>query len=277
MRGVAGFMRHIEECRNVSLPGGRLALRLAGTPVGWMRPSLGEALAGYPEIASREDGMDLRTPAALPLIARDLSDRGFFRWRGEAFDVRATPSGPVLARLDRGGLPAFGVEAAGVHLNGLVRRAGGVFLWVARRAATKTLDPGKLDHIVAGGVPAGLTPLATLIKEAGEEAAIPPELAARSTYVATIGYAMERAEGLRRDRILCFDLDLPEDFVPRAVDGEVEDFELWPASRVLEAVRETDLFKFNVNLVLIDLFIRTGLVRGAEAATLRTALAAQTA
>jgi len=256
-------MRHIEECRNASLPGGRMAFRLAATAVGWIRPSLADALAGFPEIAACGDGMDLRAPPALPAIARDLSERGFFGWRGEAFDVRATAAGAVLARLDRGGLPAFGVAATGVHLNGLVRRTGGLCLWVARRAATKTLDPGKLDHIVAGGVPAGLTPLATLIKEAGEEAAIAPDLAARSSYAATIEYAMERAEGLRRDRILCFDLDLPQDFVPRAVDGEVEAFELWPAGRVLEAVRETDLFKFNVNLVLIDLFIRTGLLRGA--------------
>ena len=32
---------------------------------------------------------------------------------------------------------------------------------------------------------------------------------------------------------------------------------------MLETVRETDEFKFNVNLVLIDLFLRRGLVGGA--------------
>jgi hypothetical protein len=48
--------------------------------------------------------------------------------------------------------------------------------------------------------------------------------------------------------------------VPAAVDGEVEAFELWPISRVLETVRETDDFKFNVDLVLIDLFLRLGLI-----------------
>ena len=31
-------------------------------------------------------------------------------------------------------------------------------------------------------------------------------------------------------------------------------------ARVFEAVRDTDQFKFNVNLVLIDLFLRLGLI-----------------
>ena len=88
------------------------------------------------------------------------------------------PMAPVLAQLDRGALPSFGVVAVGVHVNGLVRRPDGVHVWIARRAADKLLDPGKLDHIVAGGVPAGLTPAETLVKEAAEEAAIPASLAA---------------------------------------------------------------------------------------------------
>ena len=103
------------------------------------------------------------------------------------------------------------------------------------------------------------TPAETLVKEAAEEAAIPAELARRAVQVATIDYAMERPEGLRRDLLYCYDLELPEDFVPRAADGEVEAFELWPIARVMETVRDTDEFKFNVNLVLIDLFQRMGL------------------
>jgi thiamine pyrophosphokinase len=83
---------------------------------------------------------------------------------------------------------------------------------------------------------------------------------------------MERPEGLRRDRLYCYDLELPEDFVPRAADGEVEFFELWPVVRAVDAVRETDEFKFNVNLVMIDLFLREGLIGGAAAGVLRAAL-----
>jgi hypothetical protein len=38
-------------------------------------------------------------------------------------------------------------------------------------------------------------------------------------------------------------------------------------------VRGTDDFKFNVNLVMIDLFLREGLVGGREAGELRAGLA----
>ena len=51
-----------------------------------------------------------------------------------------------------------------------------------------------------------------------------------------------------------------------------ESFALWPLRRVLAAVRETDSFKFNVNLVLIDLFLRRGVIAGQAGAALRAAL-----
>ena len=241
------------------LPGERLAFRIGSAQVGWVKPDFAARLAAFPEIIAATDGVTLTDAAALPAIARRLSDAGCYRWRREEFDIRAEPDGPVLARLDRGALPSFGVMAVGVHVNGLVRRPDGLHVWVARRAADKLLDPSKLDHIVAGGVPAGLTPAETLVKEAAEEAAIPASLARRAVPVATITYAMERPEGLRRDLLHCYDLELPEDFRPRAADGEVEAFELWPIARVMQTVRDTDAFKFNVNLVLIDLFQRMGL------------------
>lgn len=255
-----GYLRHIQACNNVELPGGRLPFRIGAAQVGWLKPDFAARLAALPEIGTGAYGLTLSEGAALPPIARRLAEAGCYRWRQEEFDIRAEPDGPVLARLDRGALPTFGVLALGVHVNGLVRRHGGLHVWVARRAAHKHLDPSKLDHIVAGGVPAGLTPAETLIKEAAEEAAIPASLARKAVEVARIGYAMERPEGLRRDLLYCYDLDLPENFVPRAADGEVEAFELWPIDRLMRTVRETDEFKFNVNLVLINLFQRLGLI-----------------
>lgn len=269
-----GFLRHVLACNTAALPGERVPFRIGHAQVGWLRPDFADRLGRVNGLRTDPTGVRLENGAALPQIARDLSTEGWFRWRSEAFDVRADPDGPVLARLDRGAVPAFGVFAVGVHVNGLVRRADGLHLWVARRALDKQLDPGKLDHIVAGGVPAGLTPAETLVKEAAEEAAIPAALARSAQPVGVIGYAMERTEGLRRDHLHCYDLMLPEDFEPHAADGEVAGFELWPIERVLAAVRDTDAFKFNVNLVLIDLFLRTGLIAGAEAQVLRTALAA---
>ena len=268
----AGYRRHLRACNNACLPGERLAFRIGDAQVGWVKPAFAGKLAAFPQVRTAMDGVTLTHAAALQAISRSLSQAGCYRWRREAFDIRAEPDGPVLAQLDRGALPSFGVLAVGVHVNGLVRRPDGLHVWIARRAADKLLDPGKLDHIVAGGVPAGLDAAETLVKEAAEEAAIPGPLAAQALHVATIGYAMERPEGLRRDLLHCYDLELPVDFSPHAADGEVEAFELWPIARVMQSVRDTDDFKFNVNLVLIDLFLRLGLIEGEEAGVLREGL-----
>ena len=269
----SGLFRHIAACRNARLPGARVPFPIGAALVGWIGPGVADALRGLPYVTPAPGGgLTVPDGAALDRLAGHLVERGLARWRGEAFDVRARADGPVLGRIDRGALPALGIEAAGVHVNGIVEGAAGPRLWVARRAATKALDPGKLDHIVAGGVPAGLSPAETLVKEAEEEAAIPAELARGAVHVGTITYAMERPEGLRRDRLHCYDLRLPPDFQPHAADGEVERFELWPLEHALTAVRATDRFKFNVNLVLIDLFLRRGLIGGEAGAVLRAAL-----
>jgi 8-oxo-dGTP pyrophosphatase MutT (NUDIX family) len=272
-RWTDGFLRHIRACQSAVLPGERLAFHIGADPVGWVRPALAAALGGFPEIEATATRITLTVPAALQAIARALSARGFYRWRNEAFDVRAVADGPVLAVLDRGALPSFGVVSEGIHVNGLVRRSDGLHVWIARRSPTKHLDPGKLDHLVAGGMPAGLSPAQTLVKEAAEEAAVPEALAATAQRVGMVQYAMERPEGLRRDRLYCYDLMLLEEFSPRAADGEVEFFELWPIGRALQAVHDTDDFKFNVNLVLIDLFLRERLIDGPAARILRAALA----
>lgn len=269
------LFRHIAACRNVVLPGGRAPFLLGPHRVGWLLPDLAASVvAGGARRAG--DTIVLDDAAALEPLARRLADDGAIRLRGEAFDVRATPAGPVLGRLDRGALPAFGVLSLGVHLNGIVRRADGPWLWVGRRAKDKQMDPGKLDQLVAGGVPAGYTLDETLRKEAEEEAALPVSLLQHARPGVAISYTMLRPEGLRRDWLRCYDLDLPESFMPRPVDGEVEAFELWPLPAVLDRVRRTDDFKFNVALVLIDLFLRERLIDPASSAGLQLRAALDT-
>lgn len=270
-----GLLRHIVRCRNARLPGTRLGLWLGKTAVGWVtRETAAEIRAAVP--GARQDGTGLALPdaAAFEAMGEAIAARGLVRWRNEPFSVRASPDQPELARIDRGALPLLGIWSEGVHVNGLVRRADQPWLWVAERAHQKLLDPGKLDHLVAGGLPAGLSAWDTLCKEAAEEAAIPPALARQAVAVGQIAYVMERPEGLRRDRLHHYDLWVPEDFVPRAADGEVAGFSLWPLRRVLEAVRDTDAFKFNVTLVLIDLFLRFALIdpAGSEGRRLRALL-----
>jgi 8-oxo-dGTP pyrophosphatase MutT (NUDIX family) len=279
---IAPFWRHIARCNDLPSPAGFEPFLIGGRQVGWVGPEVLRALTFRPadfhfDARGVSLARRLRTPharsRALEAVVTDLARAGLIpRPREELYDVRADPDGPSLATLDRCAVPAFGIRAEGVHVNGLVRRGDGLFLWVAVRAADKSVEPGKLDHIVAGGIPAGLGPDETLVKEAAEEASIPPALAATARKVARISYVMAWdipgcARGMRRDTLHVYDLDLPEGFVPRPNDNEVARFELWPIEEVARAVRETDRFKFNVTLVLIDLFLRLGLIppgRGAE-------------
>lgn len=263
------LQRHIDACNNIASPAGLIPFRIGAAQVGWVSPELAQALTFRPrDFHFDRDGVALaarlRSPGtrsqamaeALPTLAAG----GFLRIRQEAFDVRETSAGRPLAMLDRGALPAFGVMSQGVHVNGLVRRADGLHVWVGVRARDKAVAPGQLDNIVAGGIPAGLSPAECLVKEAAEEASLPPGLAAAARPAGRVSYVMANAEGLRRDVLHCYDLDIPEGVIPVPGDDEVERFELWPATRLLEAVRETGTVKFNVNLVLIDLFLREGLI-----------------
>ena len=268
---LAKLLHHISAVHNAVLPGERLVFCAGPHHIGFLRPDLAARLATLEPrvtIAAGRVTLPLDLLPNLNALATALSIPPRF----ENFDIRETADSPVLGVLDRGALPSFGVIGVGVHLNGLVRRADGWHVWVGRRAADKKLDPGKLDNLVAGGVPAGLTPFETLLKEGEEEAALPEALTAKARQVARFSYNMERPEGLRRDVIYAYDLELPEDFQPHPSDGEVEHFGLCPLSRVLEVLATTDEFKFNVALVLTDLLIRFGLIEGQAAATLRAAL-----
>jgi 8-oxo-dGTP pyrophosphatase MutT (NUDIX family) len=276
LTSITPLLRHIAACQTAILPGDRLEWRIGDVPVGFLKPDFAEAFCGYfgAQALRSAGGISLAPRAAgrLNAAAASLAPQFGFALRGEDFDVRAPDSARSLAVLDRGAVPIFGVIGAGVHLNGVVRRANGPHLWIAKRSASKKLDPGKFDNLVGGGVSAGLTPTATLAKEAAEEAAIPAALIAAATLSAQIDYAMERPEGLRRDRLYCFDLVLPEHFTPRAADGEVESFALWPAKRIVEVMLAGDDFKFNVNLVLIDWLIREQFFAPDAARRLRSAL-----
>src|SRR5579875_2099654 len=188
------LLRYIETCRNARLPGERIPFRIGEAGVGWVKPEFAKTLRRFPEFRVSEEAVVLEGAKAARLneIAAQLAAAGLFRWRNESFDVRERPGGPVLCRLDRGALPLFGVLAEGVHCNCLVQHKGEWRLWVARRAPHKFLDPDKLDHLVAGGIPSGLSPREALIKEAAEEAGIPAELAAKAEAVGTVALPMDR-------------------------------------------------------------------------------------
>ncbi|MDF1750808.1 MAG: DUF4743 domain-containing protein, partial [Alphaproteobacteria bacterium] len=192
---------------------------------------------------------------------RALAEEGLIQgWRDERYAVAAEFGDRPVMSIERAGCPMLGIRSWGFHLNGYVRKPDGIHLWIAERAQNKPSYPGMLDNTVAGGHPEGLTLAQNIIKECAEEASIPADLAAKAHAVGAISYLYESLAGLKPDQMFCFDLELDASFIPVPADGEVAAFYLMPAQEVMEIVRDTDRFKFNCAPVLIDFFIRHGLI-----------------
>ncbi len=261
------YLDHIQACNRFD-PSRFRPFRIGSEQVGWVRPDIALRLAAFPDVFQVDDDQvrlsdrlqepEARTRAVAKVVEALVAGGVLAKLRNELYPVIAAWGQPVRLRLDRAAVPLFGVLALGVHLNGYVGRGRAMKLWIGRRSADKAVAPGKLDHIVAGGQPDGLSLMDNLIKECAEEADIPAALAAQAVAASAVGYCLENDQGLRNDLLFCYDLELPADFVPRNTDGEVESFELMDIDAVKRRLRETFDFKFNVPLVLLDFLIRHG-------------------
>lgn len=263
------FLDKIERCNLRDLTGYR-RFTVDGVGVGWLSPERADALKRYPKLFTRDAetialASNLKTPAArskaIAEIGAELADSGAFgKLQDEYYAVKNAWSEPELFELDRGLVPGFGVRAYGVHVNGFVRTSHGLSLWIGTRAMDRKVEPGKRDNMVAGGQPAGLTLMENLAKECDEEARIDLPLALTARLTGAITYSFNTATGVRDDTMFCFDLEMPPDVTPVNRDGEISRFDLVPLGDVLAEVRDTDRYKFNVNLVIIDFAIRHGVL-----------------
>jgi isopentenyldiphosphate isomerase len=242
--------------------------RIAGQEVGWVRDDFAQRLREFPkQFLVSAAAVDLdpglarfeQRSEALEEVLLALKAEGLVPgWRNEPYPVGNDFYAPPLMQMERAAVPLFGVRAYGVHINGFVSSGEGQRLWVGKRAANTQTAPGKLDHLVAGGQPLGLSLMENVIKESAEEAGMDAALARRARPVGLISYITERSEGLRNDICFAFDIAVPESFVPHNTDGEIESFSLWPIADVRQRMAETEDFKFNVALVNIDFLIRHG-------------------
>ncbi len=263
------LLDRVREC--AQFDGARyLPFRIDGRRLGRIDRAIARRLRGFPgvfrvaadavDLAPELDGFDARTAAMAEALAA-LRDEGLIKgWRDEPYPVAESFSSPALMVVERAAVPLLGVKGYGVHVNGYVVDGNRLSMWVGRRSLTKPTGPGKLDQVVAGGQPAGISLFDNLIKECTEEAAIPRAIAARAVPVGTVSYLTERPEGLRDDILFDYDLELPADFQPVNADGEVAAFYLWPIEKVIETLERSDAFKFNSGLVVIDFLVRRGLI-----------------
>lgn len=249
---------------------GYLPFVVAGERLGLVGREFAAVLGGYGESFrldpdaltwySAPDDFAARTERFGQIVNGLVADGLISHRHGEPYPVSAGGRDQARFLIDRAAAPYFGVRAFGQHLNGYVLGEDGLQLWVARRAADRRNYPGHLDHLVAGGLPWGVSLAENLRKECWEEAGMDAGLAERAVPVGVVTYCRASAAGLKPDVIYCYDLELPATFLPICTDGEVDDFFLWPVEQVLTTVRDSDAFKLNCNLVIIDFMIRHGLI-----------------
>lgn len=259
------FLDRIAEANTFDLRGFR-PFSVGDARVGWIRPAFAARLAGHADVFSVDSGGVSLSPDLADYAARTVAVDAVLRqfdlpgWRDEMYPVATAFNAEPLLGIERAAAPHFGFTAYGVQVNGYVRTADGLSIWIARRSPDKQTDPDKLDSLIGGGQPVGIGVMENLVKEAREEAGVAPDLIATARPVGIVACCRETPAGLEPDIEFTFDLELPPDFRPRNTDGEVAEFMLWPVERVMETVRMTTDFKFNINLTLIDFFIRHGLI-----------------
>ncbi len=264
------FLDHIAACNNHD-PTNFNPFRVEGAEVGAIRPAVANRLRDFPDVFTvGDDRVDLaaglsdyqsRTHAVDRVLRQMTADDLMPPWRDENYPVVEGYGKDAWFEMERAAVPLFGVRAFGVHINGYVRRAdGGIDMWIGRRGADRTVCPNMLDNMVAGGQPVGLSLMENVVKECGEEASIPPEIARTAVSTGAISYAMETKGGLKPDTMFCYDMELPADFTPVNADGEIAEFYRWPVEEIARIVDETFDFKFNCNLVIVDFLIRHGII-----------------
>lgn len=185
------------------------------------------------------------------------------------------PGRPQL-RVERFAATLFGINTRGAHLTAYVRdptTAAIAGVWVARRSRALHTYPGLLDSAVAGGVKADDTPLECMLAEAHEEARLTRAVVAprlRAAGVVTLLNRNPRNALLHGEILYVYDLDLsPTPGGGRAAaaglvplpgdDGEVEEFMLMDWQEVVRRMKAGE-FKPNVCAIMIDFFIRHGLI-----------------
>jgi isopentenyldiphosphate isomerase len=261
------YLNRVKACNTANI-GDYIPFFIEQQQTGWIKPAFAKKLASWPDIFILNDESVRLTDSIQEFKKRSetvdktihaLVQKGVITIHlDEPYPVTAGDRNQAVMTLDRSAVPYFGLRSFGQHLNGFVRKSDGIHLWIARRARDRYVAPGKLDNMVAGGLPWHISLEENLIKECTEEAGMDESLTRQALPTGTISYLAESEKGIKPDTLYCYDIELPDDFTPVCTDGEVESFELMPVSKVMEIIRDTDEFKLNCNLVIIDFLIRHG-------------------
>ncbi|MBL8509535.1 MAG: DUF4743 domain-containing protein [Chitinimonas sp.] len=218
---------------------GLLPWTVEGLAAGWVSPTLADRLLQSELFLSEGRGLALDPRLGGPLmrsralqeLAEQLRDEGWIKgWRDERYDWM-DDWGRVRFNLERSAFRTLGLCSRAIHVNGYIEDGG---LWLGTRATHKSVDPGKLDNLTAGGISSGESPEDTLQRELAEEAGVPTRLAGFARPVGILRSQRREPDGVHDELLYCYDLPLPDDFAPVNTDGEVSQFQLLQPPQVAE-------------------------------------------
>jgi len=249
--------------------------RAGAQVIGALRPDFAQALRGWPAVFAFDAGGVALVPAderrrsdALAEATRELARTGWIQgWRGELYAVHAPGGGPLFC-IERAAMRRFGLLSRAAHANVVSGQGARRRMWIARRSAAKPIDPGLWDTLVGGGIAAGLSAWQTLLKEAREEAGIEAARARRARFVKALMIERIVPEGLHREILFVYDLEVGAGFRPRNLDGEVSAFERSGCAGLVRRLAQ-GAFTAEAALIVHDWLARAGAGRPA----LRRALA----
>ncbi|MCK5902464.1 MAG: DUF4743 domain-containing protein [Cocleimonas sp.] len=247
-----------------------LAFTIDNEIFGLTSPSFAAELLRWSDVFSQQDQQLLLNPnlttfeqrsEAVAVVMAQLYQEGVISsWVDEPYAVAHAFGDTPKMTVERAAASYLGTRCCGIHINGLVQKQDGIYIWVAVRAKDKPFWSGKLDQIVAGGQGIGISLMENVIKESAEEADIPATLACKAQARGALHYCSQSHRGISIDTLFNYDLWLPEAFTPVNTDGEVDEFILMRLDEMAMLVDTTDQFKSNCNLVNIDLLIRSGVI-----------------
>lgn len=197
-------------------------------------------------------------------------------WRDERFALwpldlprlacQQGAEGRSLLRMERAAARFWGSLTLGAHCNGWLAGDDGrpASLWIGRRALHKATDPGRLDNLVGGGVPDGQRPDEALWREGWEEAGIELDRMRAARPAGVIELLHDLPEGLQRECLHVYDLELQTGDRPVNQDGEVAEFLCLPVQEALEQAATGEM-TLDAALVTLDFGLRRGLLRADEA------------
>lgn len=168
-------------------------------------------------------------------------------WRDELLDV--LDGDIALGVIERAAVRPLGLLTKAVHLNAWTPDGR---IWIARRALSKSTDPGMWDTLVGGLAGSGEPLEKALVRECGEEAGLDaPDLTRRSPLRTILRIHRRLPEGYQVEDVLTSTCVLAADARPANRDGEVMEIAAADVDTVVRRVAEGE-FTLEAALVIIE-------------------------